>query len=102
MSSCPFDLGLPVVDEPKYAGLKEWLVLRAIDEADMMNKLRILQKDIPESVDALIYVIGYRPDKPVPVTRYFAEIEFREHKEWVNPALLGWAGIFQGTKEEET
>lgn len=101
MSSCPFCLGLSVVDKPEYTDLEESFVLRAIDEADMMVKLRKLQKDMPKSVDAAIYIIGFRPDKPVPVTRYFVEIQFRNHEEWVNPALLGWAGIFQGMKEVE-
>ena len=101
MSSCPFRLGLPVVDKPEYTDMKEWFVLRAIDDADMRRKLKEFQKDIPKSVDALVYIIGYRPDKPVPVTRYFAEIEFRKHEEWVYPSLLAWTGIFQGMKETE-
>ena len=82
MSSTPFDLGLPVVDivPPEHGRY----VLRAKDEADLSRKIQTLQYALSKNDLISIYFIGYRPDRPVPVSRFFAEIrvETGEAEEW--------------------
>lgn len=82
MSSIPFCLGIPVVDElPPQSGK---YVLRARDEQDLSRKVQKLQSVLTKDDLIKIYYIGYRPDKPFPVSRYFAEIcvEIGEAEEW--------------------
>lgn len=72
MSSTPFDLGLPVVDSvPPERGR---YVLRAKDETDLSRKIQALQYTLSKNDLIRIHFIGYRPDKPVPVSRFFAEV----------------------------
>ena len=82
MSSTPFCLGLRVVDElPAQTG--EY-VLRSRDEQDLSSKVQKLQSILTKNDLIKIYHIGYRPDKPIPVSRYFAEIcvEIGKAEEW--------------------
>ena len=82
MSSTPFYLGLPVVDElPTQSGK---YVLRARDEQDLSRKVQKLQSVLTKDDLIKIYYIGYRPDRPIPVSRYFAEIYvgIGESEEW--------------------
>ena len=72
MSSTPFDLGFPVVDNVPPEGGK--YVLRAKDEADLSLKIQTIQNALSKNDLIMIYFIGYRPDKPIPVNRFFAEI----------------------------
>ena len=72
MSSTPFNLGIPVVDSVPPEGGK--YVLRAKDEADLSLKIQALQNALSKNDLIMIYFIGYRPDKPIPVSRFFAEI----------------------------
>lgn len=72
MSNTPFDLGLPVVDSvPPERGR---YVLRAKDETDLSRKIQTLQNALSKNDLIRIYFIGYRPDRPFPVSRFFAEI----------------------------
>ena len=72
MSSTPFNLGIPVVDSVPPEGGK--YVLRAKDEADLSLKIQALQNALSKNDLIRIYFIGYRPDRPIPVNRFFAEI----------------------------
>lgn len=72
MSSTPFNLGLPVVDSAPPEGGK--YVLRAKDESDLSRKIQNLQNILSKNDLIRIYFIGYRPDRPIPVSRFFAEI----------------------------
>ena len=72
MSSTPFCLGIPVVDDlPVEPGA---YVLRTRTKHDVGTKIRDLQDRLSIHDLIKIYLIGYRPDKPIPVSRYFAEI----------------------------
>lgn len=72
MSSTPFNLGIPVVDNVQPEGGK--YVLRAKDEADLSLKIQALQNALSKNDLIRIYFIGYLPDRPIPVSRFFAEI----------------------------
>ena len=72
MSSTPFNLGLPVVDSVPPEGGR--YVLKAKDEADLSLKIQTLQNALSKNDLIMIYFIGYRPDRPIPVNRFFAEI----------------------------
>ena len=72
MSSTPFNLGLPVVDSVPPEGGK--YVLKAKDEADLSRKIQTLQNELSKNDLIRIYFVGYRPDRPIPVSRFFAEI----------------------------
>lgn len=72
MSSTPFNLGLPVVDSVPPEGGE--YVLRAKDKSDLSRKIQTLQITLSKNDLIKIYFIGYRPDRPIPVSRFFAEI----------------------------
>lgn len=72
MSSKLFSLGLPVVDElPTQSGR---YVLRSRDESDLSRKVQNLQNTLSKNDLIRICFIGYRPDRTIPVSRFFAEI----------------------------
>ena len=72
MSSTPFYLGIPVVGEiPPTDGN---YVLRTKNYYDLGIEIRKLQDKLSINDLIKIYYIGYRPDKPIPVSRYFTEI----------------------------
>ena len=82
MSSTPFNLGIPVVDIVPPEGGE--YVLKAKDEADLSLKIQTLQNALSKNDLIMIYFIGYRPDRPIPVNRFFAEIsvEIGEAEVW--------------------
>ena len=73
MSSMPFKLGLPVVDKlPLISG---HYVLRAKDRQHMYKIIRATQAALDDTATILVYEIEYRPDHPVPVRTWFAEVK---------------------------
>ena len=72
MSSTPFCLGIPVVDN--VPAEKGSYVLRAKDESELSRKINVLQGQLSKNDLIKIYYIGYRPDCPIPVSRFFAEV----------------------------
>ena len=72
MSSTPFCLGLPVVNDIPLQGGS--YVLRTKNEAELSQAIQKLQKNLSKNDLIKIYYIGYRPDHPIPVGRFFAEI----------------------------
>lgn len=100
MSSTPFQLGLKIVDDfkydPPFDGAKISFVMRGKDEKDTVAKLTKILDDVPDNMEMLIYHIGFRPDKPVPVTRYFIEAEIvRKNRPDFS---LFWHGGWSGRK----
>lgn len=90
MSSTPFCLGIPVVDElPTQSGQ---YVLRSRDKQDLLRKVQKLQSVLTKNDLIKIYHIGYRPDKSFPVSRYFAEIYvgIGEAEEWQQSYGILW------------
>lgn len=72
MSSLPFRLGCPVVDElPCEDGI---YVLRARNPENMFDKVDELKCKLCKNDLIRIYPIGYKPDDPIPVCRYFVEV----------------------------
>ena len=72
MSSTPFCLGIQVIDEiPPIDGN---YVLRTKNDYDVRMEIRKLQDKLSTNDLIKIYCIGYRPDKPIPVSRYFTEV----------------------------
>lgn len=63
---------LPVVDAPDES-ISEF-VLRAKDEKEMHTKLQRLLDETDDSKVVCIYYIGMRPDKPVPVAKFFVRV----------------------------
>lgn len=98
MSSTPFQLGLKIVDDFKYDlpfdGAKISFVMRGRDKKDAVAKLIKILDDVPDSMEMLIYHIGFRPDKPIPVARYFIEAEIERKDKHVFPFFwhVGWSG----------
>ena len=72
MSSVPFCLGVPVVDDiPAESGT---YVLRTRSYHDLALKVNDLQDRLSKRDLIKLYIIGYRPDKPIPVGRLFTEV----------------------------
>lgn len=103
MSSTPFMLGLKVVDnfkyDPPFEGAKISFIMRGKDEKDTVEKLIKILDDVPENMEMLIYHIGFRPDYPVPVARYFIEVEI-ERKDRHGFSFF-WHGGWSGRKKTE-
>lgn len=82
MSSLPFRLGIPVVDRlPATSGL---YMLRSKNEDAHIEEIQRLQQKLSINDIIKIYRIGLRPDNPVPISQYFAEVYvgIGELKEW--------------------
>ena len=72
MSSTPFCLGVPVVDRlPLTEGC---YVLRADTSEQLFKRVRRYQQMITPEDEILVREIGYRPDHPVPLRKFFAEV----------------------------
>lgn len=103
MSSQPFWPGMPqVVDDfvydPPFEGAEIQLIMRGKDEEDTIRRLKLTLQSVPQDMEMLIHHIGMRPDKPVPVARYFIETLIHQPKEgvWIEP--LWWHGGWRGKK----
>jgi hypothetical protein len=103
MSSAPFQLGLKVVDDfkynPPFEGAEISFVMRGKDEKDTVTKLIKILDDVPDNMKMLIYHIGFRPDKPTPVARYFIEVEIDRKDRHGFPFF--WHGGWSGRKKAE-
>ena len=72
MSSSPFALGIPVVDHlPLTDGS---YVLRADTRDQLYKRIARYQEMITPEDRIIVSDIGYRPDRPVPVRKFFAEV----------------------------
>jgi hypothetical protein len=105
MSSTPFNLGLPVVDSVPPEGGE--YVLRAKDESDLSRKIQTLQTTLSKNDLIKIFFIGYRPDRPIPVSRFFDEISVEIGKAEVWNKRFGlwnyslWHRIATGMRGEQ-
>lgn len=102
MSSLQLMYNQPILDIPEFNGIDHPYVLRAKDEKEMEQKLEELRTIVPESVDIVTYSVGYKPDRPAPVFRYFTTISFYDHSSEISKPYLWWTRVFQGSKKEET
>ena len=87
MSSTPFCLDAPVVDSiPNSDGS---YVLRSKSRKDAMNEIKRLRQSLSTKDRISVYWIGNRPDKPIPVSRYFAEVrvEIGGAEDWMKSLL---------------
>lgn len=95
-----YDGLLPILDSLE-SDLPDNFVFRARNEEMAYEKLYKMLDRIPKSKDVAIYEIGYRPDRPIPVTRFFVEIQIRKHEPWHIGYNLFWSLVVSGKKEED-
>lgn len=102
MSSMPFCLGIPVVDELKSVTEETNVILRAKNREEAWHKIRALQNKMSVKDLICVYEIGVRPDSPIPVAMHFSEIAIRPNKaeDHVMCNLVwGWVQIVTGLKD---
>ena len=104
MSSAPFCLGIPVVDSLEACDGS--VVLRSRNKDSAIAELVRVRKELTQYDEIKIYFIGYRPDYPVPVSRYFTEvkIDLGRNKDRPNPYLFVgnwfWSTVMCGERQE--
>ena len=106
MSSSPFLHGMPqVVDDfrynPPFDGAEIHFIMRGKDETDAIRKLKLVLRDVPQDMEMLIHHIGMRPDKPVPVARYFIEALIHQPDDEADVffgSMWFWHGGWSGKK----
>ncbi len=100
MSSVPFCVGLPIVDELKPDAKN--VILRSINREDAWSKIRKLQNQMSRKDLIKVWEIGMRPDKPIPVAMHFCEITIRpgEAEAYAMRSLVwGWTTVVTGLKD---
>lgn len=102
MSSSPFGMGIRVVDDfkydPPFEGAEISFVMRGKDEQDVMRKIAKIPDDVPEEMEVLFYHIGMRPDRPIPVAKYFVVVQIHDKKK--GRFSLFWHGGWRGRKKK--
>lgn len=100
MSSTPFCLGLPIVDilSPENGGY----VLRSKDRSEAIKEIKRIRELL--TLDDVIswYYIGNRPDSPIPVSRYFTEvnIEIGQAEKWMRGLCISaWSLVTTGKRK---
>lgn len=73
MSSGPYRLGLKVITRLVRDMPKDF-VIEAKTRNECYRMLKVYARSLPASQELLCYDIGLRPDKDVPVARYFVEV----------------------------
>lgn len=96
MSSTPFCLGLAVVDSFEYKGQDCAFVLRAKNEKEMSWRINEILYNLPNTKELLVYVIGYRPNYPIPTTKFFVEAAIRDADDY---GITLFGKRFKGRKE---
>ena len=99
MSSTPFMCGLPVVDklEPKNYSC----ILRGKNSDDIYKEVYRIANLLTTNDRIKVYPIGLRPDKPIPTSAWFAEIEIEIDYNCSNVLDTNWWTIVRGKKEAE-
>lgn len=106
MSSQPFWPGMPqVVDDfvydPPFEGCEIHFIMRGKDEEDTIRRLKLTLRSVPQDMEMLIHHIGMRPDKPVPVARYFIEALIHKPEDGADVffgSMWFWHGGWRGKK----
>lgn len=106
MSSTPFWPGMPqVVDsfvyDPPFEGALIHFIMRGKDEEDAIRRLKLTLRSVPQDMEMLIHHIGMRPDKPVPVARYFIEALIHQPDDGADVffgSMWFWHGGWSGKK----
>lgn len=101
MSSTPFCLGLPVVDRLKATDME--CVLRTKTFMEAKAEIRRIQNLLTSKDLIKVYIIGYRPDSPVPVAMCFTEIHITigGAEDWIHslgPYSGAWTCVVAGIK----
>lgn len=101
MSSTPFCLGLPVVDKLEATDMQ--CVLRTKNFIETEAEIRRIQSLLTSKDLIRVYIIGYRPDSPVPVAMCFTEIHITigGAEDWMYPLGSysgGWTCVVTGRK----
>ena len=105
MSSAPFCLGIPVVDSLEACDGS--VVLRSRNKDSAIAELLRVRKELTQYDEMKIYFIGYRPDYPVPVSRYFTEVKInlgRNKDRFDLHLFIGsgfWSTVMCGERREE-
>ena len=106
MSSIPFRCGIKVVDDfvydPPFEGAEIRFIMRGRDEADAIRRLKLTLRSVPQDMEMVIHHFGFRPDKPVPVARYFIEALIRNPNHLDFGGIWWWHGGWQGKKGTKT
>lgn len=91
MSSTPFNLGIPVVDQ--LTPTSGSVVLRTKDRTVMNHEINRIQLLLSKQDLIKVCPIGLRPDWPIPTAAYFTEVCIEKGKadEWMYPL-----GLFSG------
>lgn len=100
MSSTPFQLGVPIVDEvPPKDGT---YILRTKDFSEVQKAIGLLARQLRKSDLIMIHRIGYRPDHPIPLSKLFTEVKVAcgKAEAWMNYSYMtiGWSNIICGDK----
>lgn len=104
MSSAPFCLGIPVVDSLEACDGS--VVLRSRNKDSAIAELVRVRKELTRYDEMKIYYIGYRPDHPVPVSRYFTEVQINlgRNKDAPNLCLFVgdgfWSTVMYGERQK--
>lgn len=103
MTISPFKCGLPVVDRIPQQDCH--VILRSHTLQDAMRKVRRLQEGLTVKDMIKVYPIGLRPDKPVPVSAFFAEIEIKinatNEDRLITEANPFWT-VYRGKRKTQT
>lgn len=73
MSSKPFKMGLKIIDKP-WMGYPRHFILRAVSREDAEKKINQIIVREPLNAQIVVEHMGFRPDRPVSIARYFCEI----------------------------
>ena len=91
---------LPIVDRLPTVSCE--VILRSKSRKDMEREISRLQNILSRDDLILVYEIGLRPDKPVPVARHFAEVQIRirgASDADITESISPWWAITTGRKK---
>lgn len=116
MNSQPFKLGLDVIDDfgflyfdknIQYNGTErfsishprnwpsKYFVLRANDLNEMLWKIEKIRRSTPKELEISVKHIGLRPDKNIPISKYFSEICIHQPDQSIS-FLSFWDATYTG------
>ena len=74
ITSLSKDFGMPIYDNAEFAKGCDNFLFRAKSERECWRLYREFLETLPRTCVAKAYKLGFRPDYPVPVGRYFIEV----------------------------
>ena len=85
MSSTPYQLGLEIYTH-FVRDMPQDFIIEAKTESECYKIIRAYARTLSDTMELLCYSIGLRPDKDVPVARFFVEVHERKR----DPNMLKW------------